>query len=201
MNSKIIILFILLAIISGCCNETNSNIANDSCENLSGKDTCNIPHDNCDFVFQGKYSDWTAAFNVYFPLTSLDTALNKQREKYVNRYLVKRNNWLILAEMFEPHWVLNEYPLIPLLITAAEDKKLKKNLTNIFPYPELFCCEVRSEYSKKGEDKYQVIIYVDCPKQCRAQQSTKKSCKHIIDISYWEGIYNFESDCDCDRIW
>jgi hypothetical protein len=189
-NKNIVVAFFLLLIIG--CNESNIT-RNNSTEIHNEEDLEKKNNEsNCLFVFQGTYSDWIATRNdLYFPLTSLDTTINKQKEYYDDHYLIIRNNWLILVEVGRFSDILNEFPLIPLL-KHADKKEIKKNLTHIFlPIQKLVIIDDHEELSEKGDYRVYIEIY------CRDEGT---SCKYIIDISYLKGKFYFKTDCNNTKI-
>jgi len=199
-NQMRYVFFVFIAILSANCTNKDKKIEVE--DNLS--DTLFLEKDsakeeNFSFVFRGTYLDWIATKNdLYFPLTSLDTTINKQREYYNDHYLKIRNYWLILVEVGVCRDILNEFPLIPLL--KSEDRKeVKRNLTHIFALPRLREVIIHDyEMLSKEDELYRVTIEIisrDCL-NCAATTS----CKYILDISYKKGLFYFKTDCNRTKI-
>ena len=197
---KNLVIYFFLIVMIGCCQKENSITKSVSSSDIYEKEIEKKTID-CDLVFNGTYSEWLfiRGHHIYFPLTSLDTLLNKNREGYNNRYLVFKKNWLVLMEVIYPHKLLNEFPLIPLTFTA-NNEALKIFLTA--PGEPLFESweKIDINHTEIGDDHYRVIIST---KQSIWHPSLCESftCEHIIDFYFEKGIYSFSNDCGATRIW
>ena len=200
---KNLVIYFFLIVMIGSCQKKDNALQSNTFFDIDSKE---LEKENsvCDLIFYGTYLEWWQnripnGYCAYFPLTSLDTILNKNRKFYENRYLTIKKNWLMLIEVGNPHEYINEYPLIPLTY-AADKETLKEFLTTIgWPIPtNLGSIEIN--HTQIEDDHYRVTIFIQRPLG-RSHMQGYHTCEHTIDFYCKKGIYNFSNTCDDIFIW